>query len=120
MGVLENVKEVTGLIQKIDNIELYRKILDLQAEVFNLVDENRKLKQDSDELREKQRIKETLFFDKSVYVIQKADGKEEGPFCPSCWDGHKRLSRLAEYGNTAYLRCPVCDKAARTQRRPTS
>ena len=39
------MKEAVGLFQKIDNIDLYRKILDLQAEVIALVQENTELKQ---------------------------------------------------------------------------
>lgn len=44
MGITDNVKETVTLIQKIDNIDLYRKVLDLQSEVMAVVEENTELK----------------------------------------------------------------------------
>ena len=44
MGIIDNVKETVTLIQKIDNIDLYRKVLDLQSEVMAVVEENTELK----------------------------------------------------------------------------
>jgi hypothetical protein len=69
MGIIENVKEAVGLVQKIDNIDLYRKILDLQAEVMALVQENTELKQ-------KARIAQDLVFRDNSYWRN-----SEGPFC---------------------------------------
>ena len=118
MGVIENVKEVTTLIQKIDNIELYKKILDLQGEILTLVDENRKLKSELDDLKERQKVRDSLVFDHSVYMLKKSDGQESGPFCAPCWDGGKKLVRLSDYDHPEYLWCQVCDKRPRTRRRP--
>jgi hypothetical protein len=39
MGLIENVKDVVSLVQKMDNIDLYRKILDLQADALRLTTE---------------------------------------------------------------------------------
>jgi len=37
MGIVEDVREAVKLVQQVDNIDLYRKILDLQAEVQEMV-----------------------------------------------------------------------------------
>jgi len=34
MGVIDTAKEAVQLVQKIDNIELYQKILDLQSDAL--------------------------------------------------------------------------------------
>jgi len=52
MSILEDLKSLVGTIQKIDNIELYRQILDLQNEVLQVVAENTQLKADAASLRE--------------------------------------------------------------------
>lgn len=45
MGVLDDVKSLAKTVQQIDNVALYRQILDLQGEIMDLVEENRSLKQ---------------------------------------------------------------------------
>ena len=52
LGLYDSVKEVAGIIQKADNIELYSKILDVQKEAIDLIEENRKLKNKICELEE--------------------------------------------------------------------
>ncbi|HBA38453.1 MAG: hypothetical protein A2W73_07420 [Deltaproteobacteria bacterium RIFCSPLOWO2_12_55_13] len=46
MSIIDDVKSVAQLIQQIDNVELYRKILDLQGEVMGLVQENSELRKE--------------------------------------------------------------------------
>jgi hypothetical protein len=36
MGVLESVKEMADVLRKIDNVDLYRQILDHHAEILQL------------------------------------------------------------------------------------
>ena len=118
MGVVDNIKEITGLIQKIDNIELYRKILDLHAEVLGLVDENRGLRDKVQALEGRLAVRENLVFQGSVYIIRNDDGSSKGPFCTGCWDGKNLLARLVDYGSNTYLNCPNCSKTFKTLIRP--
>ena len=39
MGILDTLPETVGLIQRVDNIELYRQLVTLQTQVMTLVDE---------------------------------------------------------------------------------
>lgn len=96
MSILENLKEAVTLVQRIDNIELYRKILDLQAEVLALVQENTELKQ-------KARITEELAFRNNSYWRE-----DKGPFCSRCWDADGKLVRLVVRG-PYHPQCPNCD-----------
>jgi hypothetical protein len=60
MGVLDTAKDVVEVIRKIDNIELYKKVLDLQTEILKLYEENTRLKDTIKSLEEKLTIKGTL------------------------------------------------------------
>ena len=118
MNIIDNAKEVVKIIQQIDNIELYRKILDLQSEINNLVSENTSLKQQLQECQERLLIQQSLMFEDNVYMKKLSNEKEEGPFCTACWDKEKKLTRLHFYGNEAYLQCPVCQNTVMTRKRP--
>ena len=99
MGVIETVKDVAGLIQKYDNIELIRRVVELQEQVYDLVNENRSLK-------ELLTTREQLTFSKNSYW--KGD---EGPFCSRCWDVATTLVRMHDAG-TFHPSCPACQTVA--------
>lgn len=116
MSILDDVKSLAKTIQQIDNIELYRKILDLQGEILDLVEENKKLKNEIGLLEEKFRIKESLEFKLDTYWIKKAVGVEDGPFCSKCWDTQQQLVRLIFCGNPQYSECPNCKRPIKISR----
>ena len=93
MGVLDTAKEAVQLVQKIDNIELYKQILDLQSEIIKVVEENTHLKEQVKSLQETMKIKDSLSFEDNSYWIEK-DGVKNGPFCTHCWDREGMLVRL--------------------------
>ena len=98
MGVVDTLKETIGLIQKVDNIDLYRQMLDLQTQVMSLLEENKSL-------RTTLETRATLTFKSDAYW---RDGNE-GPFCSRCWDDEKKLIRL-HLGGLAPA-CPKCKTA---------
>lgn len=118
MSIIDDVKSVAKLIQQIDNVELYRKILDLQGEVMGLVQENSELRKEMAALKEHLRVTESLKFERNVYWNEKPDGTKEGPFCSKCWDKEKLLVRMTTMGNPQYHRCPACNVAINTSGRP--
>lgn len=102
MGLLDNAKEAVQLVQKIDNIELYRKILDLQADALKMVEENATLKNQIKSLEEKLKIKDSLTFENNDYWIKREDGSKDGPFCTHCWDREQKLVRLNLRGDEVW------------------
>ncbi|HWR59398.1 MAG TPA: hypothetical protein VN328_10970 [Thermodesulfovibrionales bacterium] len=94
MGILEEVKSVAKTIQQIDNIDLYKRILDLQAHIMTLVEENNGLKTELRELKEKFKVKEKLLFGNNAYWLKRKDGSNEGPFCSNCWDVKQVFVRM--------------------------
>jgi hypothetical protein len=53
MGVIETVKDIGLLVEKLDNIDLVKRIIELQQQVFDVVGENRDLKEQNRVLLEK-------------------------------------------------------------------
>ena len=92
MGVIDTAKEAVQLVQKIDNIELYRKILDLYADAQKMVQDNGKLRDRIKELETALAIKDTLVFEDNHYFVVK-DGTKDGPYCTLCWDTDRKLVR---------------------------
>ena len=100
MSILDDVKNTVSIIQKIDNIELYRKILDLQSEIIALVEENRLLKAAAS-------IHKDLEFKKEAYWKRYGTESQDGPFCPKCWDVNQKLVRMLRREGY-YPTCPEC------------
>jgi regulator of replication initiation timing len=103
MGILDEVKSIASTIQKIDNIELYRKILDLQAEITELVQENHGLRRKIADLEQTLAIADELRFERQAYWRG-----TDGPYCTNCWDNRQRLVRMLKCGNPAFSECPTC------------
>jgi len=104
MGVLETAKDVVQIVQKIDNIELYKQILELQSEAIKIVEENLALRDQVRELEDKLRIKDKLTYELGCYWIATSDGRE-GPFCTHCWDRDNKLVRLTPTPKASHFFC---------------
>jgi len=99
MSIIDTLKETVGLMQKIDNIDLYRRMLELQTQVMALFEENRSLK-------EQLATRAQLKFKKNAYWMN-----DDGPFCSRCWDAESKLVRLHQQEGCV-PRCPSCDHLA--------
>src|SRR6185295_5582117 len=108
MGILDTAKEAVQLVQKIDNIELYKEILNLQSEAIKLVSENTALKEKNRVLEDKLRVKDTLVFKDNSYWLKREDS-EDGPFCTLCWDKDQKLVRKLMDDNDRWY-CPTHGK----------
>jgi len=114
MGVVENMKDVADLIKKLGDIDLNRRILNLEEEVLDLSREKRRADEKVEELERALNLKQNLLFEDNYYYIQRGDAKE-GPYCSACWDRNKNLIRIHS-GMFGYG-CPVCIKETATKRR---
>lgn len=74
MGVIETVKDIGVLVQKLDNMDLVKRLVELQEQVYEVVAENRDLKEANRGLREKLITREQLAFRKNAYWSD-----QEGP-----------------------------------------
>lgn len=88
MGVIENARDLAGLIQKYSEAGLYRKILELEDESGDLRRKLRKAEADLEEARAELAKKATMEFRAPYYW---RDG-DKTPFCPKCWEGKDKLA----------------------------
>jgi hypothetical protein len=93
MGILETVKDAVEVVQKADNIDLLRQLLNIHNDAIKLVEENGSLKSKIQSLEEQLKIRDALVFEDNVYWLQKETGKD-GPYCSLCWDDKQKLVRL--------------------------
>jgi hypothetical protein len=111
MSIIDNAKEIADLIKKYDNMDLYRKILDLQGEIINLTEEKRTLEDENRNLKETLSLRKKMTY-KKPYYFQEGD---EVPFCPLCYerDGipiHMKGPSRSASGKTYYF-CENCNKS---------
>jgi hypothetical protein len=82
MGVIENAKEVAELIKKYNDVELNRRIVNLEIEVAELQRDKIRLEAKVAEQQAKLQQKQAMQF-RVPYYWQDGD---KVPFCPKCWE----------------------------------
>jgi hypothetical protein len=109
MGMLEDIKEAVKLVQKIDNIELYRKLLDLQGEVLQFSEQLKNKDKRIEELEAALQIKGNLKLkDSAYYLFDENDQLKDGPFCTKCFDVDQKTCRLLATETEPKVFCPNC------------
>jgi len=109
MGIIENAKEAVKLVKQIDNIDLYRRILDLQGEAIELIEELKKKEEIIAQLKGALDLKGKLVCKDSAYYIADESGKiTDGPFCTKCFDVDHLKCRLIADNKEPQVICPKC------------
>jgi hypothetical protein len=107
LGVLDNMKDVAELVQKLGDVELYRKILALEIEVREVNRDKLRAEDKVEELERALRLKQELVFDEPFYWLK----GDPVPFCPACWiDKQKAIhvTTIEEGSRYSRLNCPLC------------
>jgi hypothetical protein len=106
MSILNNAKELAELIKKIGDIDLYRKIVELEGEILELTRQKREVDDKVEKLLDALSFKERLTFKSPVYFA----AGDSTPYCPKCWEGQKLASHLAPPNVMKVLMwaCPQC------------
>lgn len=118
MSVVDNLKDIVSLVKKIDNIELNRRIVNLESEVFDLIRENRDLNDKVEELKTLFAISKKMIFKSPFYYTE----GDEIPYCPKCWETEKKAIHLLVEDVAAGLRydCPNCKLSRIPERKKVS
>lgn len=108
MGLLDNVKDTVKIIQQIDNVELYRKILDIQADALEMQEEIRKLKEENAEFKKKQDIEEQIERTKGTKYpcFTLKNDQEKIKYCATCHGLHGKLIQMSM--RNTQPECIVC------------
>jgi hypothetical protein len=109
MSVIDHIKDIANVVRKAGDIDLYRQIIDLQAEMFEVYDQNRVLQTEIDNLKEKLKLKGSLVYEYNAYWISNCDGTKDGPYCSNCWDTEQKTVRmLVDWESAKRHTCPNC------------
>lgn len=109
MDIYAMIKDAISLAQKGDNLDLMRKLFDVQAELLDLQNRNLELERENMALREAEKIKEHIEYNPArTLIYQIDDGDKIGPYCTTCFEKEGKLysMRLWDVGR---WHCPVCD-----------
>ena len=109
------IKSAIDIARKLDNQDLYKKLVDVQEAFQDVREENFDLREENRQLREQLLINEQLEFRDNMYWRKRKDGTEEGPFCTKCRDSDSKLVRMHTFGSIerdgGY--CPQCKTRVR-------
>jgi len=106
MSVIDTVKEFAGVIQKLDNMDLLKRMVELQEQVYEVVNENLELKATNRELTETLKTRAQMTARKNSYWRG-----EDGPFCMRCFDEAQLTMRMV-VATGRPPRCPKCQMVA--------
>ena len=114
MSMIDGLKTAGKVLHEAGKIEQYEQILDaqqkmleMQSNIADLIEENKRLKQ-------KLELQTSLSFENNAYWSV-TDEKKDGPFCSRCWDVDKNTVRLTPgVNNRSFSTCPGCSKQFQT------
>ena len=109
MGLIESIKTVAEVLQKADNIPVYKEVINLQKDAIELVEENNQLKREIKQYKDILDIRGQIIYDKNAYWLP-VEKTKDGPYCSKCWDDENKLIRL-NHSNGQNYNCPKCTNA---------
>ena len=116
MSFYDAFKDVLSVAQKADNIELYKKLLDLSAQALDLQAEIARLKEENDQLKRRKIDADRIVRHKQPYLTF-SDDDQHLKYCAVCWDGEQLLIQMNEIsewsGENKKLRCHKCGNSCR-------
>lgn len=107
MGIIDTVKDVAILVQKADNIDLVKRVLALQTQAQEMLDENRTLKARVEELEKLLSFAKTVKFETPFYSAE----NDSIPLCARCWEVNKKAVHVVSIYKGAdgdRWDCPEC------------
>ncbi len=82
---------------------------------MDLMEENRRLKEEINSIKENYKLGKKLVIEKSAYW--EINGNEKnGPFCSGCWDNNNKLIRIQKKPTAVRINiCPVCGATTKSE-----
>ncbi len=107
MGAVENMKELADFVKRFNDIELNRRILNLENEVLDLSREKRRADERVEELQRTLRFNKELVFKRPYYWLE----GDNTPFCASCWESKRMAVHVVDTFDPVrheHKECPTC------------
>jgi hypothetical protein len=112
-AILNEARELAGLIQALENQDLYQRIVGLRDQIFALSEENLALRERVRDLERNQQVNAQIFREGNVYYLKTANEKK-GPFCMTCWDADGKLINLIVTSDPEFGTSMHCGRCAKT------
>lgn len=94
MGIYEGFKDAISIAQKADNVDLYKRLLDLSAQALDMQEEIRQLKEENAELKKEQDLESRIVRHEEPYITLR-DESPEIHYCAVCWGNEKKLIQMS-------------------------
>jgi hypothetical protein len=108
MGMIEIIKDVAAIAQKTDNLELYRKVLDLQVAAMEQMEQMRQNDEKIAKLERGAGGGENVSLRGAAYYQTDSQSRLiAGPFCTRCYDVDHVKARIVDAGSPN-LECIIC------------
>lgn len=107
MAIKNTIDGIKNLAVGMENLELISKLIDLQSQAYEILDENRELRLELERIKRQDELIHDLEYVSEVYY-KKSDGS--GPYCFLCWGTEKLLvnAPVARYSTGLKAHCKNC------------
>ncbi len=106
MSLYDGVKDLLKTVQKADNIELYKQLLDLGQQALDMQAEIQRLQSELSELKKKDDREQRIIRHKNLYITLLNDANRT-VYCAHCWDNNQKLVQVS-IENSGSFTCPHC------------
>ena len=103
MGLLETIKDTVSIIQKADNLDLYKQILDIQKQALDQQEEIQRLREENRALKKKAAEKKKIVRHGEAVITLKG---EQQVYCATCYGKDDKLIQMVLSDKCYY--CPNC------------
>lgn len=107
MGLYEGIKDVAKVIQKADNVDLYRELIELSAQALDMQNEIIRLTNENLELKKSKDLANRIERHLEPYITLNGDN-EQILYCSHCWDYEQKLIQV-KCIDTGKFKCTHCD-----------
>lgn len=106
MGLYEGIKDVANVIQKADNIELYKQLIELSAQALDMQNKIISLNSENEELKKQKDIENNIERHTEPYITLKND-TQQILYCSHCYDSERKLIQVKQwdYGEFNCIHC---------------
>lgn len=106
MDIIGLIKDAVTVVQKADNVSLEKQLLDIEQQAFDLMNENRLLREQIAALQDALKIKDDIERHEEPYVTLKTDSTKL-PYCATCYSTTGKFIQMIDF-HEGIVTCPSC------------